>query len=506
MSFISDAAKFRVPLGTLGVLELGAPLRPRNRRVATYGDSRLAFGWTHTAGATETINAVGIQHWATILTNGRVEFRPEDDFAVAGETVAQIKARLSSVLASSAGSVVFLGGTNSVSGGVSAASIIADYTDILNALYAAGKFVFMMAELPRGGSSPLASNAQRGVLQQISDWVRFVAARRDGVAVVDAYARLVDPSSSSGDPIPGLFRDGLHLAPSGASLAAIDLADQINTIIPPLLGLIKTNNSSYSATDNPFGCLNANPTMQGTGGTVSGSTASRTAADSYQIIGQSSGGASVTASISGTTMTVTVVSSGTLAVGQAITGPGVTPGTTITALGTGNGGTGTYIVSASLTVASGILVCGGLSIVGSKATIAGDSYQRLTCSGVGATTNPEAVIEQFTGIAAKVSAGDVIQLQGLVDVLASQNAKGVYLELQVRNAGATVMSARTGFRDTGANMGPSTAYRGVMRTPPITVPATFDEIRARIVGAGYVGTLLTLDFGVTAMNLIKVRP
>lgn len=63
-------------------------------------------------------------------------------------------------------------------------------------------------------------------------------------------------------------------------------------------------------------------------------------------------GASVTGSISGTTLTVTAVANGSLAVGQVITGTGVTAGTRITALGTGTGGTGTYTVSASQTVAS----------------------------------------------------------------------------------------------------------------------------------------------------------
>lgn len=62
--------------------------------------------------------------------------------------------------------------------------------------------------------------------------------------------------------------------------------------------------------------------------------------------------ASVTGSISGTTLTVTAVGSGILEVGQLLTGTGVTAGTTITALGTGTGGTGTYTVSASQTVAS----------------------------------------------------------------------------------------------------------------------------------------------------------
>ena len=67
----------------------------------------------------------------------------------------------------------------------------------------------------------------------------------------------------------------------------------------------------------------------------------------------------ITGSISGTTLTVTAVASGTLAVGQLVTLPTagdqtgvITTGTRITALGTGTGGTGTYTVSASQTIAS----------------------------------------------------------------------------------------------------------------------------------------------------------
>lgn len=62
-----------------------------------------------------------------------------------------------------------------------------------------------------------------------------------------------------------------------------------------------------------------------------------------------------TASISGTTMTVSAISSAStpkLAVGQVISANGIIAGTTITALGTGTGGTGTYTVSNSQTLAS----------------------------------------------------------------------------------------------------------------------------------------------------------
>ena len=62
--------------------------------------------------------------------------------------------------------------------------------------------------------------------------------------------------------------------------------------------------------------------------------------------------ASVTASISGTVMTVSAVTSGALVVGQTIFGSGVTDNTTITSFGTGSGGVGTYNISTSQTVAS----------------------------------------------------------------------------------------------------------------------------------------------------------
>ena len=63
--------------------------------------------------------------------------------------------------------------------------------------------------------------------------------------------------------------------------------------------------------------------------------------------------ATFTASISGTTMTVSAIATGALAVGQIVSGVSVTQYTTITAQLTGTAGsTGTYTVSYSQTVSS----------------------------------------------------------------------------------------------------------------------------------------------------------
>jgi hypothetical protein len=100
----------------------------------------------------------------------------------------------------------------------------------------------------------------------------------------------------------------------------------------------------------------------------------------------------VTGAISGTTLTVSAVTSGTLAVGTRITGTGITAGTNITVLGTGTGGVGTYTVSASQTVSSTTIT--GQPAVGKtfKATGAGSGTGTAT-TGYPALTAPAAGVE-----------------------------------------------------------------------------------------------------------------
>lgn len=76
-------------------------------------------------------------------------------------------------------------------------------------------------------------------------------------------------------------------------------------------------------------------------------------------------GAFVTGSIAGTTLTVSAVTNGAIAVGMAVRGQGVAAGTYIVALGTGTGGVGTYSVGISQTVAATAISCdnGGTYVV-----------------------------------------------------------------------------------------------------------------------------------------------
>lgn len=66
--------------------------------------------------------------------------------------------------------------------------------------------------------------------------------------------------------------------------------------------------------------------------------------------------------ISTTTLTVTSISFGFLAIGQTIAGASVTAGSIISAFGTGSGGTGTYTISQSSTVAVAESMYSGVTI------------------------------------------------------------------------------------------------------------------------------------------------
>jgi hypothetical protein len=70
--------------------------------------------------------------------------------------------------------------------------------------------------------------------------------------------------------------------------------------------------------------------------------------------------------ITGTMLTITAVSfkyAGKIGVGSTVFGPNVTPGTVVTALGTGTGGLGTYTVSPSQTAASAVIAAGTTSLL-----------------------------------------------------------------------------------------------------------------------------------------------
>lgn len=120
-------------------------------------------------------------------------------------------------------------------------------------------------------------------------------------------------------------------------------------------------------------------------------------------VGSMPGTAFVTASIAGTTMTVSAVTSGNVAVGEMVTGSSFLPaGTFITALGTGTGGIGTYTINNSLTLTSrSLIMASSVAVTGGTGTglkiVPGWQVLTLTVSnaGSGYAANPTPLI--FSG-------------------------------------------------------------------------------------------------------------
>jgi hypothetical protein len=121
------------------------------------------------------------------------------------------------------------------------------------------------------------------------------------------------------------------------------------TVTSVLSGTIAVGQAIFGSNVSQNTVITALGTGTGGVGTYTVSNSQTTASTSINSVASP---AIVTGAISGTTLTVSAVTSGTLRIGQTIEGTGVTDGTIIKAFGTGSGGVGTYTVSASQTVSS----------------------------------------------------------------------------------------------------------------------------------------------------------
>jgi hypothetical protein len=196
--------------------------------------------------------------------------------------------------------------------------------------------------------------------------------------------------------------------------------------------------------------------------------------------------ASFTASISGTTMTVTAVASGALSVGQVFTGTGVTAGTSITAFVSGTGNTGTYTVSTSQTVASTTMtvtqvvaidftsipswvkritfMLSGVSISGTSSL-----QLRLGTSGGFVTSGYSSNIGVIT--AASTSAGSVATTTGLIIINSGGTADTTSAVLSLNNFTGNVWT----YSGTGGRTGNVAAY--YVSAIPLTLSGVLDRVR-----------------------------
>ena len=136
------------------------------------------------------------------------------------------------------------------------------------------------------------------------------------------------------------------------------------------------------------------------------------------------GGISNGSGSAGTVLNVTAVASGTLFIGQRISGSGVTSGTSITGFGTGSGGTGTYTVNTSQLVGAGTSLTGAAGAVATTPSTGDNSVNIATTAFVQSAV-------------------------GTLGTMASQNANAVAITGGTIS-GVTVGGATIGTNATGA--------------------------------------------------------
>ena len=214
-----------------------------------------------------------------------------------------------------------------------------------------------------------------------------------------------------------------------------------------------TNSLLLGQADNTFATITSSDGLTSHWG--HGATSILSINSKHQIVGVPFEDAAVfTGEISGTTLTVSAVTSGVISVGQRVYGTGITQGTFITALGTGAGGTGTYTVGISQTVSSmtmnsgadnttlnssnGIVFVSGRKngVSGRRNSLkAGDTVGRLAFQGQTANSSTG-----NGGLTAQVI------VRALEDF--SGSARGSFIRMTTVNSGTTTEATRLELKNT----------------------------------------------------------
>jgi hypothetical protein len=124
-----------------------------------------------------------------------------------------------------------------------------------------------------------------------------------------------------------------------------------------------TGTGFYSAQTGSAGNFTVNGNLSVTGAQVNTGNFLAAGVLGAYTAASYTGGISNGSGVAGTILNVSAVASGTIFIGQRVTGSGVTSGTLVTGFGTGSGGAGTYTVNTSQLVGAGTSLTGAASAI-----------------------------------------------------------------------------------------------------------------------------------------------
>ncbi len=220
-----------------------------------------------------------------------------DNTGIGGDTVANIVTRLAGdVLARNPDIVFMLAGTNDVTANDTYANIKANLETIYTAILEQGALAVAMPIMPRHPSgADWASSAQRRTHHAVNQWIRDFALSTQGMVLLDAYDRWVDPASANGDARTGFTVDGVHPSMIGAYQMGLTAQSVFAGLIRPARALCYSPSDTYDATYHVHGNMLSNGLFTGTSGTA-GTAASGTFATGWQGFRNSGGDATVAGS------------------------------------------------------------------------------------------------------------------------------------------------------------------------------------------------------------------
>lgn len=248
--------------------------------VAALGDSITANNSSNSA-TLKIFSNIGYLTWFRILSKQAFNFDITNNYGNSGDTIQQVSARTSSVIASGCKVCFVLAGTNNlITSDTFTTMKNAMLTGILRPLLAAGIQPIVITITPRG-SITTAQNQKRS---QFNQWLRELAFGRPDALTAAGFPAgknilLSDPSAamsnySDGTPIASMFSDAvLHPNCSGAYVMGKQLMADVGWLFMRQQTQMNEFFDVYDATNNPSGNLILSGTtnfglLAGTGGTL----------------------------------------------------------------------------------------------------------------------------------------------------------------------------------------------------------------------------------------------
>lgn len=270
-----------------------------NVNVAGIGDSITAQN-----SGTVSLSSIGYLNWLVILSKGRAHFDHGMNFGVSGETTSQILARapaaVTAMVAKKVKFCVIHGGTNDVSNGVPAATVLNNIRQIAEMLMAVGITPVIIPVMPRsyGAAGPIAiTTATMRMLQQYATDQRNYARTTPGVLLADPTLEVTNYADNKGYPlgtsdanimgtspnVPTAYTyDGLHPGPRMAFCMGKALLEALNPFLGGVPLLAYSPADLFDATNNPTGNTISNGMMLGTAGTL-GTATTGAVADNWTV-------------------------------------------------------------------------------------------------------------------------------------------------------------------------------------------------------------------------------